>query len=313
MDKRNQNTAFAAQKSDPHARIRPEYARVKPGRVIESQYCYFDTRPDPQREIAVVYAGHEICAPDFEIQRETYPWHVLEYTVKGLCELRINNRTHELRPGSIVCFSPGQRHHYQNTSSAPFEHYFIAFTGPASRQRLNAAGFDRQKTIPIAEPRRVGFLVESAVSLGTGRGEYAYELANNYLEILLLELAAAIRGRRAADSTSASRCRDCREYIDANFDRIRTPVDAANACHINIRYMSRLFRRYQNTTPQEYLKRLKLNKAASLLLSQDLSVKQVAYECGFSDPYYFSRLFRDVHGSSPKHYRRRHLGLRPTD
>lgn len=67
--------------------------------------------------------------------------------------------------------------------------------------------------------------------------------------------------------------------------------------------MSRLFKRFHNRTPQEYIIQLKLNKAAALLLTLDLSVKEVATHVGFEDQYHFSRSFKKLYGQSPKKYR----------
>ena len=55
--------------------------------------------------------------------------------------------------------------------------------------------------------------------------------------------------------------------------------------------------------PIEYFLRLKIQKATQLLSLTGLSIKEVAASIGISDPYYFSRLFKKMTGSSPSAYR----------
>lgn len=51
-----------------------------------------------------------------------------------------------------------------------------------------------------------------------------------------------------------------------------------------------------------YLRTLRLNKAKALLLNSSLNVSEVAYEVGFNDPKYFSRIFSETFGVSPSKY-----------
>ncbi|MBN2712230.1 MAG: helix-turn-helix transcriptional regulator, partial [Planctomycetes bacterium] len=53
-------------------------------------------------------------------------------------------------------------------------------------------------------------------------------------------------------------------------------------------------------SPSEYLQRLRMQRAFSLLRSSQMSVKEIAYACGFSDPAYFSRCIRDASGLTPR-------------
>jgi transcriptional regulator GlxA family with amidase domain len=67
--------------------------------------------------------------------------------------------------------------------------------------------------------------------------------------------------------------------------------------------MCRLFRRYEDCTPGEYLIALKLNRAVNLLLNSQLAVKEIAGLLNFDTPYSFSRTFKKNLGKSPAKYR----------
>jgi AraC-like DNA-binding protein len=66
----------------------------------------------------------------------------------------------------------------------------------------------------------------------------------------------------------------------------------------------RLFRRFQGTSPYQYLLRRKMNLAAEFLIDQGGLVKEAALKVGFADPFHFSRCFKTVHGVAPSELQR---------
>ena len=64
-----------------------------------------------------------------------------------------------------------------------------------------------------------------------------------------------------------------------------------------------LFKQSTGYSPIDYFIQMKMQKASQQLNFSNLSVKAIAMNMGFDDPYYFSRRFRKIMGSSPKIYR----------
>ena len=69
-------------------------------------------------------------------------------------------------------------------------------------------------------------------------------------------------------------------------------------------YLCRLFREEMHTTPGRFLTDLRLQRAADLLLSdgERIAVSEIARQCGFRDPLYFSRMFKKRYQASPSRY-----------
>jgi AraC-like DNA-binding protein len=68
-------------------------------------------------------------------------------------------------------------------------------------------------------------------------------------------------------------------------------------------YLCRLFRQEMNTTPHKYLANLRLETAADMLRQgAGRSITEIARMCGYSDPLYFSRMFKKRYGISPREY-----------
>ena len=68
-------------------------------------------------------------------------------------------------------------------------------------------------------------------------------------------------------------------------------------------YMYRLFFKETGYAPMNYFLHMKIDRACQLLLHTNMKINQVALKLGFDDPYYFSRIFKKIVGTSPKDYR----------
>jgi AraC-like DNA-binding protein len=77
----------------------------------------------------------------------------------------------------------------------------------------------------------------------------------------------------------------------------------AAACQLDGPYLCRLFARFHDESPYQFLTRLRMRHAASLLLEGGLSVKDAARATGFADPFHFSRVFKSVHRVPPSRFR----------
>lgn len=80
------------------------------------------------------------------------------------------------------------------------------------------------------------------------------------------------------------------------------------ALPLNYDYIRKLFKKEVGVTPHEYLIRLRMQRAKAILLSgvtnrySDYTVTQIAEACGFSEPLYFSRVFKKYFGIAPSFY-----------
>jgi len=75
----------------------------------------------------------------------------------------------------------------------------------------------------------------------------------------------------------------------------------------NQSYLCRIFRRYMNCTPTEYVNSVRLKNACTLLTYTPRSIVDICFECGFSSVSHFNHLFKKSFDISPTAYRRRSL------
>ena len=127
------------------------------------------------------------------------------------------------------------------------------------------------------------------------------ELTNATTEFAItvsVELAAS-----RSKSTSIIVCKVI-EYIKDNYQLQDISLfSAANYASVNASYLSTLFKKETGKNFVDYLNRVRIEKAMELLRTTDLKAYEVAYMTGFSNPHYFSILFKKHIGITPSEFK----------
>lgn len=94
------------------------------------------------------------------------------------------------------------------------------------------------------------------------------------------------------------------EYIKSNLSSPITHQSLSSRYGFTPSYLSKLFKKYRGLSPSEYLTGLRVEKAKLLMEENpEILTKNLAPIVGFSDPFYFSKIFKKVTNSSPKEYK----------
>lgn len=93
------------------------------------------------------------------------------------------------------------------------------------------------------------------------------------------------------------------EYFDNNYMKNISLDDMSRNMYISSVYISKVFKEKTGESPINYLINLRLEKAKDLLISTESPVKAIAQSVGYSDAYYFSKLFKKYYGNSPCKFR----------
>lgn len=94
-----------------------------------------------------------------------------------------------------------------------------------------------------------------------------------------------------------------RTFILQNLHQDISPAELAQEAHMSLRQLQRLFREELQTTPNTFILLIKMEQAAGMLRAGKANISEIAYDLGFSDPAYFSRVFRKYHGVAPTAFR----------
>lgn len=271
--------------------------------VAKARRFYLDLNPPKQRQLAVICGGLEHCTPGYAIHRETFPFFSIEYVARGKGRLRLNGEQHELHPGRLFAYSPGIAHDIRGSGTDRLVKYFVNFAGSGAPGLLQRCGLQSGQTACVYPADTLVALFDELIASGLRGGRDGNALATKLLECLALKIGGARAPLAGAETVAFSSYQNCRRHLEENFLRLRTLEQVAFECHTSVTYLCRLFRRYDDQSPYQYLLKLKMRHAAELLQRSDVLIKKVADETGFADPFHFSRVFRSVLGLSPAQFK----------
>lgn len=92
-------------------------------------------------------------------------------------------------------------------------------------------------------------------------------------------------------------------YIQEHYDEKLSMAQIAAAAYISERECYRTFRQKLNTTPADYIKSCRLQKACVMLAKTEESLSNIGLSCGLGSSSYFSKVFRESMGCTPREYR----------
>ena len=219
----------------------------------------------------------------------------------------IEGQEHHLSRGHLLIIPRNTEHRYWAAEDRPWSTYWMHFRGQESDyylDRIPEAGMP----VPVDTPsqreaarlfRDCLHTLEQGYSLSNVI--YAAQSARHILSLLLFRNPAFpvhpdVEGRQ----------QKIQLVLDFMRERVQeTPrlEEFAQQASLSVSHFSELFRAHTGQSPMAHFTQLKIRHACRLLDTTDLPVKAVAFETGYSDPYYFSRAFKKSMGHSPEHYR----------
>lgn len=253
---------------------------------------------------------------------DSFPWHwhgevEFFYGLQGEVEYHVPGSMQVFRPGDAGFINANVLHmtHAPNPdASLQIEHLFLPefifgqagsdiearYIRPVLRKkRLDLYRFD--------PPDRAIELMRQANELHLERRE-GFELhIRALMSELWLELFRQTRSFHADNplqDLDDSRIKQMLAYISDHCSQKLSLAEIAQAGYVGERECFRIFRRNLNMTPLDYLVRKRLDLACEHLKNTSLPVQDIAMNCGFNSNSYFTKVFREHLGLTPREYRK---------
>ncbi len=270
------------------------------------------------RPLAVVRATEH---PSYPRHRHEF-WEIVIVT-RGSGTMFFESRPLPIRVGDVFIIARDQNHAYAETHSLDlvnivFDPRYIGSMHPLledwmSRHALFAVG-PRWKPgeapgeclhLGSTEYARCLDLVQRMESELEHEGEEARVAGFAYFLLLVTMLRRHCKPWAPSGSGApVARISRSIEYIEKNFPERISLEDLAGCCHVSRRHFFRLFEQAVGMAPMEYVKKVRLQKAAEMLVTTTYNVTEVAFACGFNDSNYFSSLYHKEFGMCPSQFKK---------
>lgn len=209
------------------------------------------------------------------------------------------DRETDIKEGQCVIISPQMVNRYGGVDGQHYGEDNICFAGPIA-DMLYQTGVIRAGVFELGKARKLLPIQRLAADPAMD----AQINANIALQKLLIDIYNENKKLKVAKDTSASVIEPLLATIKEQIDRWWTVEEMAEFCDLSKDQFRRVFKKYTGMLPKLYLDRLKLQKAAELLISSDAKVAAIAGQLDYRDCYHFSRRFKNIIGFSPRQYRR---------
>ena len=250
------------------------------------------------------YCGYESCPAGYAFgphQRSSYLIHLV---TKGYGSYYTENGKHIVKEGQMFLIYPEEVTTYTASEDDPWFYYWIGFNGYQAGYILEQMGFSKDKL--VIDVTNVSDLVSCIEQMfAASKDTFGNELERT--SALLKFFATVINDQPNTGSNETKSFAEYAEYtmryISNHFDQDIHITDIAEEIGIDRSYLSKSFTHQYNMSPQEYLIRLRMEHAGTLLANTSLSITEVSVRCGYTDVFAFSKMFRKRMGSSPRDYR----------
>lgn len=171
--------------------------------------------------------------------------------------------------------------------------YFLAELGAAPGAVFRVGG----------DPQLLALFQETLATLKASQSVPALVCASQALAHLLGFIVWSHSRTGRAEPDIAEKIERTVAYMNQHLNQPLHVAALASLAGMSPSHYTALFKRQTGCAPINYFIRLRMRRACRLLDSTALSVKEIAAELGYDDPFYFSRLFKAVNKAAPKEYR----------
>lgn len=244
----------------------------------------------------VVYKPGGTCGPRIQKDYELVIIH------SGSCFCRADSSKYELKVDHISFFPPGHREYFYFSEKSETHHSWCTITPSAMPEKFRSKLGKHLLNIPCSETfKRLlasAFQMENPLSLQAGK---VIDLISQTLfaEFLRVVNEKDDNPRQSACNTKAIR------FMEAHFHEENCLANVHAAAGVSRNTLITHFKDELKTTPDKFLWKLRTERGIAMLVETGLTISEIAYRCGFKNPFHFSRLSTIHNGASPRAIRKK--------
>ena len=263
-----------------------------------------------------------------QLHQDARPWHwhdalAFNRVVQGNVEFQTPFGTYHLQAGEAIFVNTNVLHMLKYGQASCTELYFHVFeteflTGgynPAFEEEFfSSVLYNKELPVYIIRPdspqnrailEKLCRIEELARSEPYGYQWYIRACLCEVWLLFLQQTDAQRRGGKAREHADVRRIKLMMEYVHRHYAQPLTLSQIADSANIGQRECARCFNRCIQISPMRYLADYRVRQAAHMLIQTDESVQYISEACGFSSASYFTKVFAQIMGCSPREYRKK--------
>lgn len=224
---------------------------------------------------------------------------------RGIFTSESLGRTEKIKAGDAFFLFPGEWHSYRPDPETGWEEYWIHFVGFLPDMWTKEGLLNKQDPvlhIGIREDILTNYKIGERILM---KQYSAYQQA--MCGICTNIICSAIyyhRNSLPESSRISESVNKARMTISGHLSEIKAP-DMVEGMDLSYSKFRKDFKDYVGMPPGAYIRNIRISQAKELLTNTDMSIKEIAFECGFKNADYFCVAFRKNVGMSATEYRKR--------
>jgi len=224
-------------------------------------------------------------------------YHML-YMKNGSAEVGLGDRMERITAGQVIFYMPFERQYYFFPASERPISYWIHFCGTGVPDVFKKCGIGGSRVYEVGD--KSAFESKFIELIGEYNSVDKNICAENGILMQLLASVNRSNTDSGANAVLVQRINNVVSYINQNY-RENVDIDKyAKMCLVGRSRFMHIFKELTGSSVHKYQTEVRLRSACELLKYSSLNVAQTAYEVGYDDPLYFSRVFKKTYGISPK-------------
>jgi AraC-like DNA-binding protein len=282
--------------------------------VVVARRYFIDLKPDGREPLAVACGGFERVRPDYRVARDDFPYCCVEFVASGRGRVWLGaaraggDAGLPLAAGMLFAYGPGVPHTIETDPRSTLRKHYVDFVGRQAVARMRAAGLAPGQLQRVSHPDEVAEIFDLLLRCGQAQSAYSGPLCGQLLGVLLTKIRERRLPAEKPDPRAAATFAALRGLLAARATEWGSIEAACSEFGITPAYACRLFGRFGESSPYQFLVRCRMSLAAEWLAHDGARVADAARRLGFADPYQFSRAFKRVFGIAPAAFRRQHTG-----
>ena len=248
-------------------------------------------------------SGHFFCNRNYYTVNRVLEGYLIIYTIRGCGILDINNKTYTLDTNSVVLIDCDIPHSYR-TKEDTWELYYLRFAGRAAETYYTMISAPEFRVLHFKSTDNIRTCIEHNINISFIAGIRSSFIQNKIITDLLTDILLNCNAsEKRIDESTKETLKAVDNYITINYQNAISLDDIAEHVHLNVNYLSRLYKTNTGTTIHETLLTFRIDKAKDLLINTDMKIADIAEQVGFQSANTFIRCFKKQVQMNPLAYR----------